>query len=156
LSYFFSNYYKNLFLNDEKNFLNQNSFTLNNGFQKNSLILLDFLENSYFWYLKRFYLFNNLSNNLIKSNLKFINLEKNYNKNNVKLNEFNNLRQFFLNFYLKINFNNSFFFSHFNYNFFLKNFVKKNNNFFNESSRIYFLLNNENDFLNKDNLNFFY
>jgi hypothetical protein len=27
---------------------------------------------------------------------------------------------------------------------------------YNESSRIYFLLNNENDFLSKDNLNFFY
>lgn len=70
-SSFFNLYYENFFFS--KNNINAHSFKLisvsNNFNQTNSLNFLNFYENSYFWFLKRFYFFNTIFNNNIKSKL---------------------------------------------------------------------------------------
>jgi hypothetical protein len=81
-------------------------FTLINDLKKKTIINfldnLKFYENSYFWFLKRFYFFNNLKNNHFFSNLKttkffyqidnernlFLNLNQNYlNKSFILINK---------------------------------------------------------------------
>ena len=148
----FFNYYKDLF-NTDKNSVSSsyNFFLLNNGTQKNSLSLFNFYENSYFWYLKRFYLFNTLPSNFIKSKL---NLNRNKNLNRDKnLSKYSILLSYFLNsFYTNLST-----YSHFSdtdvYFFdFYSNFGLNSLNSFKDL----YLLNNENDLLNKDNLNLLY
>ncbi len=154
----FSNLYSYLF---KKNSLETNSFfTLvsNNGNQKNTLSLLNFYEESYFWFLKRFYLFNNLSTNYIKSNVSFNNSNRDFFILNNNLKNSNSLHySLLLSYLLKssyINLNN---YSHFynnieNFNEFYLNF--NNNNI--ENLKDFFLLNNANELFIKDNLNIFY
>jgi hypothetical protein len=74
-SSFFYNYYSDVFKKENISNSNYAVSLLNNGSQKDTLNLLNFYENSYFWYLKRFYLFNSLSNNFIKSKIKFSDLK---------------------------------------------------------------------------------
>jgi hypothetical protein len=113
--------------------------------------LFNFYENSYFWYLKRFYLFNTLPSNFIKSKL---NLNRNKNLNRDKnLSKYSILLSYFLNsFYTNLST-----YSHFSdtdvYFFdFYSNFGLNSLNSFKDL----YLLNNENDLLNKDNLNLLY
>jgi hypothetical protein len=113
--------------------------------------LFNFYENSYFWYLKRFYLFNTLPSNFIKSKLN-LNLSSNLKQNNNNL-IYNN----FLSLFLKSNYTNLSNYSHFYDN-------KLNNDSFYFSSnsnninylKDFYLLTNENEILNKDNLNLLY
>jgi hypothetical protein len=148
----FFNYYKDLF---NKNFSydssSYNFFLLNNGDQKNSLSLFNFYENSYFWYLKRFYLFNTLPSNSIKSKL-------NLNKSKNLINDKNSSKySTILSYFLNSSYINLSLYSHFsdnNVNFF--NFYSNFNlNNLNNLKDLY-LLNNESDLLTKDNLNLLY
>ena len=148
----FFNFYKNLFnLDENQSNSNYNFFILNNGSQKNSLNLFNFYENSYFWYLKRFYLLNNLSSNFIKSKLN-LNISKN-------LNNFENNFKYFtiLSYFLNSSYSNLSIYSHFSDN--SIQFLNFYNTFdsisLNNFKDIYLLI-NENDLLNKDNLNFLY
>ena len=85
-------FYGNM-LNANTNYLHLNhTFTINNNnSQAFSLNLLNFHETSYFWYLKRFYNFNTLSNNFIKSKVKtystFNDINFNQNTNNSLFNQ---------------------------------------------------------------------
>jgi hypothetical protein len=149
------NYYKNLFTNDLTNFSNYNFSYSNNYTQKNSLSLLNFYENSYFWYLKRFYIFNSLSNNYIKSKL---NININNNNNNTFSQENYFLKySIFLSYLLKSYYINLSNYSHFfDNNLNLTNFYK-NFDFINlTDNKDLFLLNNENDLLSKDNVSLLY
>ena len=151
----FFNYYKNLFNSNKMQHDSiYNFFILNNGSQKNSLSLFNFYENSYFWYLKRFYLLNNLSSNFIKSKLSLNNL------NNLSIS--NNLNNQFkystvLSYFLNSSYSNLSVYSHFSDNNvqFLNFYNTSNLNNLDNFKDIY-LLANENDLLNKDNLNFLY
>lgn len=158
---FFNTYYNGLFNVNINNFSNYKLNINNNGNQKNSLNLLNFYENSYFWYLKRFYLFNTLSNNTIKSKLnkKFNNILNTSVLNDEKNNIFTKY-SIFLNYLLNSSYINLNTYTHFN-NFYINfdDMIK----IFNDDKNInyYFfkdiyLLNNENDILSKDNLNVLY
>lgn len=148
----FFNYYKDLFDNKfNSDFSYYNVFLSNNGNQKNSLALFNFYENSYFWYLKRFYLFNTLPSNFIKSKLN-INIKKNYFHANNQLKYSN-----FLSYFLNSHYTNLSAYSHFYDNnvndfSFYDNFKLSNLN----NIKDLYLLNNENDILCKDNLNLLY
>jgi hypothetical protein len=155
-SSFYLNYYSTIF-NAEKNFNIFNNLSINNnGSSKDSLNFLNFYENSYFWYLKRFYLLNSLSTNFIKSK-NILNLNK---LNYTKVNELKNSNflkySIFLNYLLNSNFINLNSYSHFNNSYI--NILEKS--FLHNSEYSFFkdiyLLSNDNDFLNKDNLNLFY
>lgn len=63
-------YYNNLFnpIKHSESLLSSNLVT-NDFLSKNKLTLLSFYENSYFWFIKRFYSFNLIPNNSIKSSL---------------------------------------------------------------------------------------
>jgi len=161
-SSFFNVYYNNLFNTETTNFLNHKININNNGTQKDSLNLLNFYENSYFWYLKRFYLFNTLPNNFLKSKVKKSTNSLTISNNLIdKKNNIFTKYSIFLSYLLNssyINLNN---FSHFNnfsenYNEIYKNLNSKTsfNNVYNLKD--IYLLNNENDILNKDNLNILY
>lgn len=148
---FFNTFYKNLY-NNKINLNSNHVINVNNNIdQKNSLNLLKFFENSYFWYLKRFYLFNTLNNNFIKSKLNFVN--RSFNKKNNLLNDHFYIFSHLLNSsYLNLND-----LTHTN------NLNLKFNNIFNSPvfcdhynfKDIYTLI-NENDFLSKDNVNVLY
>ena len=151
----FNSYYLNLFIKKTNNSNFFQSTINNNGSQINSLNLLNFYENSYFWHLKRFYNFNTMSTNLIKS--KFTSVKTNNNNNNDLLNlnlEYN----VFFNYFLNSSKNNLSKFSHFNNNSYtLNEQIKINlnkNNLFNIKD--VYLLFNENDLLSKDLLNILY
>ena len=152
----FFNYYKDLFAETSINHVTYyNSYVTNNGNQKNSLSLFNFYENSYFWYLKRFYLFNTLPSNFIKSKL--------------TLNSFNSSNKFLLkndsslkystllSYFLKSSHTNLGSYSHFfdnniaNFNLYSSSNLTNLSNY-----KDLYLLNNENDILNKDNLNLLY
>jgi len=148
----FFNYYKDLFNNNtELNNFSHSFFLLNNGSQSNVLSLFNFYENSYFWYLKRFYLFNTLSSNFIKSKLT-LNKSKNTIKDKNSLKYFTILSYFLNSFYVNLSL-----YSHFSDNSLqIPNLYSNLNS--NELSYIkdLYLLNNENDLFNKDNLNLLY
>ncbi len=158
----FNSYYKNLFNVNNNFFLNNNLILNNNGSQKNSLNLINFYENSYFWYLKRFYLFNNLSTNSIKSKVLIKNLSLNNEEksnNSLIFKKYSILLQYLLNsssINLKIFSHNSNNFLN-TENFFVNEFYDKNKNFnlFYNLKDLY-LINNEKEIFNKDNLNFLY
>jgi len=152
---FFSIFYGNLLKKNNGNyFLNNNLNLSNNSNQKLNLNLLNFYENSYFWYLKRFYNFNTLNTNLIKSKLTTstaINFkEKNFNMNKNLINLKTTLTSYVLNsFYLNNKLltngysNNIFYWNNYNY-------------FNNEIFKDYYLSVNNNSVINKNNLNILY
>lgn len=149
--------YENLFNDSTLNFSN-NQININNNYtQKNSLNLLNFFENSYFWYLKRYYNFNTISNNLIKSKLQTNNnlLEK-LNSDVLNINNETNKHFFLINYLLNSSYLNLNQLSHFNNNYttFYENYNVKTTTFVNLKD--FYLLNNSNDLLIKDNLNILY
>lgn len=148
----FFNYYKDLFNNDFNfNFSSYNVFLSNNGNQKNSLALFNFYENSYFWYLKRFYLFNTLSSNFIKSKLS-LNIKKNH-SDIVNQLKYSNFLSYFLNsHYTNLSSYSHFYDNNINSFYFYDTFKLSNLN----NIKDLYLLNNENDILTKDNLNLLY
>nr|YP_010049571.1 ccmf_ii [Halteria grandinella]QPL15976.1 ccmf_ii [Halteria grandinella] len=155
----FNSHYSNLFNKKIINNFNYKALIDNNDSQINSLNLLNFYENSYFWYLKRFYNFNTMSTNFIKSKLNlnnnFLNIES---KLNNDLNNTNFKYNIFLNYFLNSSKNNLSKFSHSN-NTILNindlsinsNLNKSFNNFFNLKD--FYILLNENDLFSKDLLN---
>ncbi len=154
-SSFFSSLYPNFFYVNNTNRFDYVFNFSNNGNQVNSLNLTSFYENSYFWYLKRFYLFNTLPTNFIKSKLKKNNNSKNLNLFYEK-DFFHNKYSIFLSYLLKSYHVNLSFYSHFNNNYFsiFEDYSSLNSNF-NNFKDIY-LLSLENDLMSKDNLNNFY
>ncbi len=154
-SSFFSNMYPNIFSINNSDSFDYKMNYINNGSQKDSLNLLNFYENSYFWYLKRFYLFNSLSTNLIKSKM-----IKNDNSFNINLfsekDPIQNKYSIFISYLLKSSYMNLNLFSHSRNNYFNNSeFYNNSNNYFNNFKDIY-MLSNDNDLLTRDNLNFFY
>jgi hypothetical protein len=152
----FFNYYKDLFAETGTNYVTYyNSYVTNNGNQKNSLSLFNFYENSYFWYLKRFYLFNTLPSNFIKSKLTLNNLNS---SSKFLLKNDSSLRYFtLLSYFLKSSHTNLASYSHF-FDTNVANFdLYSSSNLINLGNyKDLYLLNNENDILNKDNLNLLY
>lgn len=152
----FYSYYQNLFSVNKSNFFNHKILNNNNLNQKNSLNLLNFYENSYFWYLKRFYLLNTLPTNFIKSKLN----KKSLITNNIE-NKNNSFSKYsiFLSYLLKSSYSNLNLFSHFNnLNILIDDhYVNMSyENLLNFNFKDIYLLNNENDILTKDNLNILY
>jgi hypothetical protein len=153
-SSFFTNYYSNIFKKEPLSTMNYFISTSNNGSQNDTLNLLNFYESSYFWYLKRFYLFNSLPTNFIKSKVKF----NNYQIKNLNIIKDSNFTKYsvFLSYLLNSNLTNLNHYSHFNNSYF------DNNTFYSQSKTYYtslkdlYMLSNDNDILNKDNLNLFY
>lgn len=156
-SNFFDLYYNNFFfIKNNKNYLNKTQFTYNNKNQIINLNHLSFYEYSYFWFLKRFYLFNTMPNNFIKSTFK---INEKYSMNlldsSVKTENFDNY--FFINNTLlktSFNFSNksfSFFNNVFNQNNTHKNYALYNNNKFNNKN-IYLNLNDIDLFSNDNSL----
>ena len=152
----FFNYYKDLFAETGTNYVTYyNSYVTNNGNQKNSLSLFNFYENSYFWYLKRFYLFNTLPSNFIKSKLTLNNLNS---SSKFLLKNDSSLRYFtLLSYFLKSSHTNLASYSHF-FDTNVANFdLYSSSNLINLGNyKDLYLLNNENDILNRDNLNLLY
>ena len=152
----FFNYYKDLFAETSINHVTYyNSYVTNNGNQKNSLSLFNFYENSYFWYLKRFYLFNTLPSNFIKSKLTLNNFNS---SNKFSLKNDSSLKySTLLSYFLKSSHTNLGSYSHFfdnniaNFNLYSSSNLTNLSNY-----KDLYLLNNENDILNKDNLNLLY
>lgn len=154
----FFNYYKDLFTETSFNRLSYyNSYVTNNGNQKNSLSLFNFYENSYFWYLKRFYLFNTLPSNFIKSKLTLKNSNSNpkvtFLLKNDSFVKYSSLLSYFLNSYYTNLSTYSHFFDNNVGNF---DFRSINNSINLNNFKDLYLLNNESDILNKDNLNLLY
>ena len=152
----FNIFYENLISSKDNNNLNFKINTNNNNNQTFSLELLHFYENSYFWYLKRFYNFNTLSTNSIKSkkisnNSKFEKINEIFNENN----NFIQKKNIFLTYLLNSSFNNLNLYSHFNnlshtsltLNQLFLNLNKTNDNF----KDIYLLI-NTNDFFTENDL----
>jgi hypothetical protein len=148
--------YNNLFNSDSRSYSSSYLLNNNNYSENNTLNLLNFYEKSYFWFIKRFYFFNTLGSNFIKSSL----IKNNSNLNNIitSSNEnLNTIKQYniLLSYLLKS--------SNFNLLFFLNN--KKNSKLSldnisttgtpmnNKDIYLYF---NDNDLLSKDNLNILY
>ena len=157
----FRTYYNSLFDGNFVSNLNYKITINNNISQKNSFNFLSFYENSYFWYLKRFYLFNTLSTNNIKSNLSYSSILSKNNETFFK-DEGSKKYSISLNYLLNSTYMNLNNFSHFNkYSFYndlyqyqiFKN-VSNLSAFYNLKD--IYLLNNENNLLFKDNLKFFY
>lgn len=163
-SSFFNIYYNNIFNSKNKSFLNHQVILNNNGSQVDSLNLLNFYENSYFWYLKRFYMFNTLSTNFLKSKFKNNLLNVN-NTNNDFIDKKNNILtkySIFLSYLLNSSYVNLNCYSHSNNNNMFLNDIYKNfnsnylNNVENYNLKDIYLLINDNDLLTKDNLNILY
>nr|ASY95692.1 ccmF [Paraurostyla sp.] len=145
---FFNIFYSNLFqINKIDNLTNKFSY-LNNFNESNSYNFLKNYENSYFWFFKKFFFFNTLSNNQIKiKHFNFIKKEKIFEENNL-----NDLNNFFL---IQNYLNNSFFF---NSNFLIIenfNFYDKSKLTFNLKNKFkieeFSLLLNDEDLFNKNN-----
>ena len=155
-STFFSNYYSSFFNLTSFDNLSYTFNVTNNNSLTSNLNLLNFYENSYFWYLKRFYLLNSLSSNFIKSK----NILNTNSVNYLSLSDLKttNLTKYsmFLSYLLNSNFINLQLYSHSNnyYSNFTTNRVSTdfNYNFFKDI----YLLTNDTDLLTKDNLNLFY
>ncbi len=151
----FNLYYSNLFQKGSLNYNNYKFYINNNNSQLETLNLLNFYENSYFWYLKRFYNFNTTFNNNIKSKMS-LNLYLNKTNYISSNSNYDNFISYLLN-SSYLNLNNL---SHSNnINSVLNNLFISSN--FNNSNEIYnikdfYLIFSENDFLTKDNLNILY
>lgn len=155
----FNIFYKELFI---KNNNNNNLFTsylsrLNgNNNQLASLNLLSAYENSFLWFVKRFYLFNTLPSNFIKSGLKInnINLDKDLNNFYNQSSEFNKYSIIF-SYLLKSNYVNNNNYSHFKNNdlsiFDYFDNLENQSHFKNALKDLY-ISTFENDLLSKDNL----
>ena len=155
-SSFFFNYYSTLDSTINASTSSYNLNLTNNESSKNTLNLLNFYENSYFWYLKRFYLFNSLSTNFIKSKINVKQDINNYSSLNQHQNSTFIKYSTLLSHLLHSNFNNLNLYSHSNnYYFNLLNYKNNSNIGYNFFKDIY-LLSNDNDLLTKDNLNLFY
>lgn len=149
---FINVFYGNLLTsNNFSTHLNHNLFINNNNSQTFSLNLLNFYENSYFWYLKRFYNFNTLNNNFIKSRVKIYPTDNNLNFNENTNNNLILQKDIFFTYIL-----NSFYVNNKSLNnlyennyISLNNTNSQNNNFFKDT---YLLLNNNNLFT-KNSLN---
>jgi hypothetical protein len=128
----------------------------------NNLKLLNFYENSYFWFLKRYYFLNTLSSNLIKTNFnksKLNNFDILFDFKNSNQIKYFSLTNYFLNslFFTQLNFSHS----HntlrknvlFDDNFFPSNKCSSANNFI---LKDLYVLYGESDLLNKENLNLSY
>jgi hypothetical protein len=154
-SSFFNIYYNNIFNKNSKTFLNHKINSSNNGSQVNSLNLLNFYENSYFWYLKRFYFFNTLPNNFIKSKLTKIELNgNNFSNKNDSFNKYSIFLNYLLNSsYINLNNLQHSSNSYMDLSQIFSNFTNSN---FSYNVKDIYLLNNDNDLLNKDNLNILY
>ena len=155
-SSFFFNYYSTLITSNASFNSSYNLNLTNNNSSKNTLNLLNFYENSYFWYLKRFYLFNSLPTNFIKSKINlnqkttdYISLNNHQNSTIIKYSTF-------LSYLLNSNFNNLSAYSHSNNYYFNLLDYKNNSTFNNNCFKDIYLLSNDNDLLTKDNLNLFY
>jgi hypothetical protein len=153
-SSFFTNYYSNIFKKESSSTINYFINTLNNGSQNDTLNLLNFYESSYFWYLKRFYLFNSLSTNFIKSKVKF----NNYQVKDLNVVKDSNFTKYsvFLSYLLNSNSTNLNHYSHFNNSYFDSNTFYSQSKTYYTSLKDLYMLSNDNDILNKDNLNLFY
>lgn len=130
--------------------------SLTNGFD-----LLNFYENSYFWFLKRFYSFNTLSSNSMLSKNKIKNYkdsclneilaskENSFNKHNILFSyllKSSHLNSKDLNYLESIDFTNNILFES-------KDIFNDNSSF---NTKDLYLLLNDNDLLTKDNLNTFF
>jgi len=158
----FNSHYLNLFNKKSISNYNYKSIINNNDLQTNSLQLLNFYENSYFQYLKRFYNFNTISANVFRSKLNlnknFINSDTIYNDSLLNASfKYNTFFNYFLN-YSRHNLSK---FSHSNNNVFNVNNLnnkelmdQSSNNFF--KLKNFYTLFNENDIFSKDLLNIFY
>ncbi len=153
----FNVFYENLFNKNFSNF-SYSQINMNNNYsQKNSLNLLNFFENSYFWYIKRYYNFNTISTNFIKSkpqiNTDLITVQ---NESFLKLNDELKKYSFFINYLLNSSYINLNQFSHFNsINFSsFENYIIYNNNC--KDLKDFYTFNNVNDLLIKDNLSILY
>lgn len=96
---FFDSYFNDFLSFDDKNFskkFNQDSFLLKD---KNNFLFFQFFENSYFWHLKRMFLFNSLNTNFSFLKTSF----KSKENNDFFINSFNNqfLNTFYFNFFMK-------------------------------------------------------
>lgn len=149
---FFDSYFNDFNGFSTLNFFSTNN--LNNSFffnDRNNFLALKFLESSYFWYLKRFFLFNNLNNNNSFLN---INLNVQNNKNYLPV---KNKSNFYFDFYyLNLFFKNRiFFFKNLDFfNFFFsieKNFYKKSAGSLNNLNDI-FCSTSDFDLFSKENL----
>lgn len=133
------------------NSLSHNLFINNNNYQVFSLNLLNFYENSYFWYLKRFYNFNTLSTNFIKSKVKIYSTSNNSDVNGDINNNLINQKDIFFTYIL-----NSFYINNKSLsNLYENNYIYSNNNDFQSSSffKDTYLLVNNNNLFTKNNLN---
>lgn len=160
LSGLFNIFYKDLFArNFNKNCADFKISILNNGHQANSLNLLNFYENSYFWFLKRFYSFNTLPTNFVKSKLISSAKPKTGFKESSDFKNENSLKYFlFLSYLLKspsatmqkfwYNVSDEVLFEDFTLKY---DHLKSHKIFF--EVKDFYLFFNENDMLSKDNLN---
>ena len=153
-----SMYYQEIYSNlNQKNPLIGHVLLTNNSSQTKSLSLLSFHENSYFWFLKRFYFFNTLPSNFIYSKTKKIKNKIN-NECDVLTSKNNNLNKYYIfsSYLLKSNLNNfitlnnDYNASEYSINLPNPSTIKATNSYFLKD--IYLLL-DENDFFNKNNLN---
>jgi hypothetical protein len=151
------NYFKNSNISMQTNMYSNNNFS-----NLINLKLLNFYENSYFWFLKRYYFLNSLSSNLIKTNFnisKLNNFDTVLNFKNSEQIKYLSLTNYFLNslFFTQLNFSHShntlredtsldhtFFYS--NDHFLKNNFILKD----------LYVLYSESDLLTKENLNLSY
>jgi len=154
-SLFFNNFYKRN--NNKKNFINFN-FEINEN--KNTFNL----ENSYFWFIKRFYIFNMLTNNKINFKYKIFNKKNNkYNNNIFKLSNSQNylVKSININLLHLNNFFNcyslsKFIFSLENSHFIIDSYLNfDDNEIFNKGNLNFFFLFNQNNFNYKNNFLYF-
>lgn len=131
-----------------KTFLSNNLNYLNNA------LLLSFYETSYFWFIKRFYNFNTLPNNFIKSSVQFENNFPNELRTNLS---FTNtaLSKYFisLSYLLKSNYFVNPQFNHLN-SFAKPSLLENSHNSYNFKDLVTLL--NDNDILESDNLDLLY
>lgn len=156
----FEIYYKNFYnSNNMSKFNNHCLTTANSGAQDNALNLLGFYETSYFWFLKRFYNFNTLHGNFIKSKLK--NNNSTLTNLNFSLETKNNaLTQYYstLAYAVKLREKGNSSFSHFNNDISCFNKIYDDQNFEHsfKTTKDFFALMSENTILSKENLNTMY
>lgn len=151
---FLNSVYSNLFNTNFNNFNNFNNRNLINKDKLNNIIFLNFYENSFFFFLKRFYFFNNLSYNSTKSSYKSKPLA-------TEFNSFNKVAP--INYILNSKIINN---CTFNFSVLLKNCASDGLENYSGSSRDLtnnfnkikdlFLLYEESDLYSKDNLKLFY
>jgi hypothetical protein len=149
--------FKNKFSNNYNNF----GYCLtNNNSHSNSLELLDLYENSYFWFIKRFYFFNTLPSNFIKTNASLTSPDSSSNKTLLNKHDYAHLKHSAaLSFLLKSRFLTLFPYSvylyeDFNDNLSLNKFNTFSDHFFNFKDL--YLFYSDNEILSKDSLNIVY